>query len=394
MKIKKISLIYTLLVLPFFEPLLFKEKGFERVDKLYTVLKSAIFLYIIFKYFYKYQKKFSLKKDKIIFIILGLEIFSLFVTLIQNGDFIRFIGPAISVVSLVFLTEIYFKDIGIDFIKSNFYILSFLVIINTISIFLYPKGIFINRGGSSIYFLGMDNRFVFFYIPLIFFGLIYSINKYNRITLKVMIVVLFSLISTIYLWSVGAFLGLSIIAFAVIFGNKLKIFNKINIKGVIILILILNIAIVFFQVQQYFSDFITNSLKKDITFSGRTLIWANALKLFKMHPIMGYGLQSSSFFKQYYFGVAHTHNILLNYLVTTGIIGLLLYICIIFSVAGKIKKISNKQIKILFTFVLSAILFLSIGDTLDSGTFFMIYVCMYYYEEVLGDEKNRNSNIL
>lgn len=39
-----------------------------------------------------------------------------------------------------------------------------------------------NSGGAIVSFLGMDNRYIFFLLPLCVFSIVYSVLKYNRLT--------------------------------------------------------------------------------------------------------------------------------------------------------------------------------------------------------------------
>lgn len=383
MKFKLNNIKFFLLLFPFVEPLIFKEPGYELIDRLYTILKLLTFGFIIINYLL-YKKKITNNKVSIYtFLVILLELLIGFSTLYSNGEISRYFGPAISIIAFVLLTEIYFFELKLDFIKIVYFYLFILMIINIISILIWPTGIFVNKGGNSVYFLGIDNRFVFFYIPLIYFSIVYSLKKYNKLNFFVYLTIFLCLGSTIYLWSVGAFLGLFIIFFSVLLQNKFKLIRKVKMKYFIIAIIIINILVVFFQIQNHFEDFIINVLKKDLTFTGRTYIWKNSLSLIKIHPIIGFGIQPIVLLQSYYYGVAHTHNMFLNYLTISGCIGLILYLFILFYISKKSNLIKDERVRILSCFVVFTILFLSIGDTLDAGIFFMIYACIYYYTEVL-----------
>ncbi len=393
-KIKINNLIYILLLFPFIEPLLFKEEMFYAIDNIYKVYKIISFLIIFVLFIKKVIKEgFKIKNNSIVYLIVLLETLLLITTIINKGSISSYIGPAISVVSLSLLTYIFFGKLKDDFIKINYMYLGILMILNLLSIILFPNGINRTIGGSAIYFLGIDNRFIFFYIPLIYFAMSYSFIKYKKLNISSIIIILICLFTTMYFWSVGAFMGLLIIAISFVLCERFKCVRKIKLSTLAIFIIVLNILIVHFHIQDYFSDFIINVLKKDITFSGRTRVWDSALYLFKTSPIIGIGVHPTSFFAQYYNGVGHAHNVFLNYLVNCGAIGLGIYFSILFSLSKSVKQISDEQIRVLSSIVAFTILFLSIGDTLDSGIFYLVFCAMYYYKEIYNEKENRNSNI-
>ena len=101
MKIKKDVLKYFLLIMPFFEPLLFKEVGYERIDDIDSMLKIISLLYVCF--LYADRKKYS----ALMLNVVALEALTFFSTLVNSGDIVRFFGPCVSILGMVMLTEYY-----------------------------------------------------------------------------------------------------------------------------------------------------------------------------------------------------------------------------------------------------------------------------------------------
>ena len=378
-KLKKMNIIVYFLLIPYFEPLLFKENQFALIDNIYTILK-IVCLAVILCFFIRY----NLKKSGITqygICVLILECLTLFVTLIKNGDFVKFAGPFVSVISLTMIVEIFFRICKIDFLRIIRNLLTILLVINVILQLIYPTGII-----SEVNFLGIDNRLVFFYIPLLFVSLIYDSYTKNRVTVYSYLVLILSLWSTISLWAVGGFLGLIIIAITIIIKERIQIIKKISMKQVLLVIIILNLLIVFFQVQKHFESFIVGYLKKDITLTGRTYLWNWALMLIKKNMLFGIGIQSDKYMLGIYKWVVHPHNMFLNYLTTTGIIGFSCFIIMMLIISNKSKEIINENARIITVFTVFVILFLSIADTLDSSMFFLVYGIIYLMHKILEDE--------
>lgn len=367
MKISKNKVIFTLLLIPYFEPLLFKENIFETVDSIYSLFK-IIGMCVICFYFLKYN--FLKQKISICsYLILMMELLLLFSTIVNKGDIVKFLGPAVSIISLVLITEVFFRKLKLDFLKISRNVLFILTMINVIFQIIYPTGIL-----PEVNFLGIDNRLVFFYIPMIFFSALYDLLRKNKLSYFTYFLIGVSLWSTISLWAVGGFLGLIIMLISIVLADKIKFLSKISMTKLIIIDLIINLLVVFLQVQKYFENFIVNILHKDITLTGRIYLWEWAIDLFKKYPIMGVGIQSDSYMFNIYRWVAHPHNMLLNYITTLGIIGIILYLLILFRTAWISKYIKNITIRIFSSITVFMILFLSIADTLDCAAFYMIYV--------------------
>lgn len=375
MKVKKINInkistekiICVLLLIPYFEPLLFKEYIFKTVDNMYSLFK-IIGMFVVIIYFLKY----NFLKQKISIcscLILVMELLLLFSTLINRGDIVKFLGPAVSIISLVLITEVFFRKLKLDFLRISRNVIFILTIINITFQIIYPTGIL-----PEVNFLGIDNRLVFFYIPMIFFSVVYDLLRKNKLSYFSYFLIGISLWSTISLWAVGGSLGLIIMLISVVLTNRVKLLSQISMMKLVTIDLVINLLVVFLQVQKYFENFIVNILHKDITLTGRTYLWEWAIDLFQKSPVIGIGIQSDSYMYNIYRWVAHPHNVFLNYITTSGIIGLILYLIILFRTAWISNRIKNVTVRVFSSLTVFVILFLSIADSLDCAAFYMIYV--------------------
>lgn len=384
MKIKfnKSNVLCFLLLVPFIEPLLFKYGAYTTIDKFYTIAKLISFFIILFITIYR-----KTKINKAVYIICLYEFVLGISTILNNGNIIQYCGPAINVISLTLITNYYFPKIKLDYIKNLCIILLLLVIINTIFMIFVPKGFIAPKYPTDavVHFLGIENRFVFFMLPLMFYSAIYSIQKYKRFNLLfyfIVFVILFSLTKT---WSVGAMLGMILLTFLMIVfskENKGSVIKNLDFKYYFIIIIILNVSLVFFNVQKLFEPFIVNVLHKDVTLTGRTLIWHNAIEIIKKHFIIGIGSQPVSYFKGLFLANQHPHNLFLSILLVSGIIGFVLYLILFFLIDKSNVKIEKTNIKFIINISLFALLFMSLVDTIDTGLIFTMYMTVILYPEV------------
>lgn len=315
-----------------------------------------IFLFIIIKFFFKFDPTHTFAMLLIPSIIILLSSF------IYNGRKSVVLKPQIFFISIIvfipFLLTIIFNN--------NSYVMNYLyefIIYGLIPMYLFSRvkdiNEVINIGGkfSIISFL------LFFYDPLqnyyyfsdyMSFGLVcmlpiflFSILSRKRLgKKKFFILEILSLFEMLVFCNRGSFLTAIIIeiVFFIIEETKDKnkyLFFKIISLIIAAFILIANVNNILFLIQKILTSLNFNSYSiravslmisgNSSGLSGRENIWANAISYFWDSPIFGHGIGS---FEDIY-GI-YTHNLILETLTSTGIIGL---IVILISFIKCIKKI-------------------------------------------------------
>ena len=125
---------------------------------------------------------------------------------------------------------------------------------------------------------------------------------------------------------------LSVFILLIVLDNfDMKIYQSILKIGFVSTIII-NILVVFFNIQTFFRGFIENVLKESATLSTRTVIWKVVLAKIVQSPIIGHGINSGTTFT-----IGETtsynesaHNQLLSWMFLLGIIGLIFVLVICF----------------------------------------------------------------
>jgi len=116
---------------------------------------------------------------------------------------------------------------------------------------------------------------------------------------------------------------------------------------------------------------------KDITFSGRTVIWAESMKVVSEHPILGlgyggvwYDLQApitAGLHRQIGFQAAHAHNGAIEVLLEMGLVGLVLFVVFFASILRKAFVLLETPARMTARWALAccaAIAFMSISEVL------------------------------
>ena len=123
--------------------------------------------------------------------------------------------------------------------------------------------------------------------------------------------------------------------------------------------------VVIFRIQEtVFRGFIENTLQKNVTLTGRTLIWDFIMKIIPNSLKFGYGRNDIIAQNAIIRDVTEAHNGLLEILLCTGIIGLFVFILILLNVFKALNK-SNSKI----SYILSMAIFLYFCIALTESAF-------------------------
>lgn len=318
----KKSIIIFLCLFPYLEPAVIT----GTLDMIFNIGKIASVVYCMTIVITKKEVRKYCKYIKYIAFFYLIYVLN---TVVNNGQVIRALIDGITVIGfcLMFCTFA-FTDSKRKFYQIAFDVYSVLLIINSISVILYPGGI----TALDTYFLGHDDMFLYWLMLYIIFTFMYQ--QYCKNKKEIILTCTFvSGISLLILKSVSGILCM------LIFVLLYKIIRKSKKTLIIsnILVLLLNVGIVIFGVQKIFSFLIVNILHKSVDLTGREKIWNRVLYWIIQKPITGYGYETSEILQNKfmlmdgsYFHFAHCHNFLLQITYTMGVIGLLIFLVIYF----------------------------------------------------------------
>ena len=318
------------------------------------------------------------------------ECIKLVSTLINKANFIDALGDSAAIIVICFIIETLLLKYGtkkaLKPIAIIFIIFSF---INFAHVLYKFDGTDINNN----FLLGMDNRFIFYFLPMVCFSIIIDQNSNNKYKFLTFISFCISLLSLFYTRSIGALIGLVLLlVYYIVFIKFNKNIKIINHKYVLLIILLLNVLILFLNIQYLFKEIIF-LLGKEPTFNGRIYLWEKGIKLFVNKPLLGYGV-NKAFLIKYLFGYNHFHNIILNYLFEGGILLFSVFILMNITVSNKLIIYKNyKTTKILSACILIS-LFLGLVDTLDYAFFYVLYILAYHCDKLIIPNEKRNVGII
>ena len=344
---KKINLATPFVIVFFFLIIIYPEfvRHYTILDTIWKVLRVTLFTIILLFYL----KNKTISKFFLIYILFFGTI--LLSTIIHQGDVTWFLSQYIPYLAIFMYCEMLCKDKKnvIMLLKCLTYLLIVLYIINIITIYKFPNGIW----SENTYFLGLDN----IYAPMIVFGTAIML-LYAQMVKKGILFQLFCCIlsfMTLFLTNCATGLvGISIFIIGYLLRNQLKNIKMFQYKNYLFLGIILTYLIVFLRLQEIFSFIITDVFGKSMTLSLRTLIWDTAIYDFKNNILFGIG-----------YSTGHSHCTILHILKIGGILAFAVYLIFLFMINKK-TEIYRKNI---YVFILS----------LSMLSYFIMAVDEYYF---------------
>jgi len=258
-------------------------------------------------------------------------VFSLFIALI-SGNELSVYEISRSVGSIPYLLVLPLLIENIEYRKYLFYGAIF-----GLAVFLY--GIYTNYSAmnlafstfekshelkSSLSFLTLNPNAISFigviFSLLLFLGY-FSFNKKVFLMLGIM-----ALSIPFFTFSRGMSVGMTIAIFTFFLLRKTNIYVKV--------IAVFFLCFLIFNVVNTSSDLVKNATNINIStgagFSNRYQLWGEALELIEKSPVFGSGFSTTEYMYKIYFKGHMSHNILLHYGVELGIIGVFLFLLMVY----------------------------------------------------------------
>lgn len=288
---------------------------FPYMKYIYGVLQAVVLLYSVYL-----MLRYRLSAFPQIFLLALFFVADFFITIANKGSFEQIVSMIISDFTICLVSYVGIKKNPKNFIRIADQIFLFLLFVNLVSMWLFPGGIGLTRSSNKIFLLTSDNALLKY---LLVFCVVHNIaNCYKR--KKWWLNFFFYVICIVELWigeaatSFFAFLvyGVGIIFIGIIPYTKFWMIEFAS-------ILLCNWFLLIFRQTEVFESLIAK-LGKDMTFSGRTYIWDEALKLIPNSPFWGYGVTENTYYVIYKNTLMEAHNYILGLLLQGGLILLFL----------------------------------------------------------------------
>lgn len=315
---------WILLLIPFFEPAVFRIlEVTERIDQVYDLWKLAAAGTIGCMYFYDMLRHRKKPSGGMLW-LWGYLFFVALSSVLQAENYWAVLNHVVTIAAFCMLLELSLRQNVERTMDMLFYPLTVLVLTNFVLMCLFPYGLC--SGGTYGYsynFLGIDNYLAPILIPYMFLVSLRASMRYGKLNWTAYGLIIVSSISILLIWAATGMMGLAVALVFLLFFYQRRCQTLFSGLTAMLSGFGIFFGVVLFRLQNLFAFFIEGVLHKGLSFTGRTEIWDEAVRMFLKKPWLGYGYaQYGKIYRlrkgKYY----HGHNIFLEIAVEGGILGL------------------------------------------------------------------------
>lgn len=347
-----------------------------------TILSSIIIITIYAVNIVKGTKKINA-------LVGSSALFSLYlilITAIKGQAVYRSITYVMAFWAEILWADLFVHRFGIRGISSLTKLTALYAIINTVFLVVSPEFFGAELSYRRYCFISNDNSLLPFLLPSMIICLVYLelVGKRESMMRFFLVFLIYGLSIYIVWTGTGVILFTLFIIFALL--RRTGIWKFLSVKKVALISGVSVFLFVRFRIQDYFVQ-LFSVVQKDMTFSGRTTIWALGLELIKESWLFGSGMSESDLL----FSIGSTrdftvHNQFLQFIIWGGVILLLLYFFMIFSAYKGMYKRGNtvsEKIKMYSNLGLFAMLYYYVFEVHNSAPMFLIMLVLVYYLNML-----------
>lgn len=370
-----------ILLFPYIEPQIFKTPAFSAGDSVYLLFKAfsvafAALFYVI-----------SCKPSKL---VVGFGMAQLWLglsTLVNHGSLSTWLGPACGMLIAPMLLELAFRggrECILDLLKMIKTLLIIYYIVNVLSFFLYGQDDIAHTS-----FLGIDNRWIYFYLPLVIVSFVIDCMETGSIRKSSWVIWGMCFVHIAVVFSAGALVALVSIPIFLVCFKAWSHTKTWPIAGrcVFILVVIANVVIISGLLLNALSSIIVGYFHKDMTLAGRTLLWEVVLDTLDVNPLFGHGMFPTSSMQDFFYinsgfapacRVNHPHNFALYFAMNGGWVGLLLIAASLWNALHKLDMVQDGMLKVCLLASTASIMTAGLIDSLDFSLIWLI-ICLVFY---------------
>lgn len=355
---------------------------------LYTLLRGIRYLSIFYCVYIYFVKKTPV--NRMVLMILLFYFYDIALAFFGRGVIPVAITYFLSYVPIVIIIDYNMRKNSESCLAELSFVCIAWLLINALS--WNPDGLFETSYGRA-FFLGIRTRAIDVALPAMIFSMLYSVlqlqqkRKIKAIIVPLLVIIPFFWFSYIENVSNGIVCSILMILL-LLFGERIDA-NKF--KWVYVVTIILNIAIVFFRVQNLFQWLIVDVLGESLSLSNRTFIWDGAILrwLQSISTIIfgnGIGIRDSFYVSD----MGNAHNQYLQFLVDGGCMKLVIYFTMIFLSTKKIRNAKRSKLASIALGGLCIISIIMLSECCCETAYFpVVLVVLYHLDDLVSYEFNR-----
>lgn len=278
---------------------------------------------ILFIFFLKHPGR----PDSVILLFAVYFVFLLYTSVIHHTDaIVNLLTTSIDVFFLWAICKMLLPEHSSFIVKTLILAFSACIYFNFLLMIVKPNGLYTTFNGNSYFLLGGNhNQMGRSIITAITLNGYYAL-QHGKLKKNMIFLIIVSFITLLWVGSKTSLVGLTLMTlFYLLRSPKMK---TITFCTFIVVYAVMQIMVVVLQKDisgnRATVYVVEKVLHKDLSFSGRTIVWIKSLSLVEQSPVIGHGVQSTVWHRER-LGVTTTHNIFLHQLVNGGVILLLLF---------------------------------------------------------------------
>lgn len=269
---------------------------------------------------------------------------------LDTGSYLSLLAGVFNILVFLFAVDWRLKDKPSIFMHLLAVLMTVLVFLDAFTVLLFPDGLY-RYNGMPQWILGIKNNRLYWYI--IDIALIVWNNREKGKARLPIIVTYFAFLELSMLASrsstssVALLLGIVAGVIAIVFSKK-DAAPPYSYLVVFVIYLALNVLILGGSTG-FLKDFVSGYLGKDLTFTDRTVIWSEVLKLIQLRPEFGWGYLGNDATSQLLGRVdfVNAHNQILDSMMIGGVVLLALFILSQVSLAITTAKSGDGAVRLL-----------------------------------------------
>lgn len=250
----------------------------------------------------------------------------------------------LGIITFYLIISVMYKQNDNNIFKIIYIVMTIFFALNTISVFLFPNGLFDNDWQGTMYLFG--GKFTTFYLYYTWLAL-HAIRLKKELYVEIVFWLLFGIFLCMKIDISTGLLCVLVTIVLLIFKKLIKLVKPVVLIAINVLI---SIGLLFskFILNNSFVEFVVvNILHRDLTFTGRIDIYQAFIRIIWKYRWFGAGFNNTIIKDNTERGYFNAQNGLLDMTTKTGIIGTIIFLLIIFWVwkkAGAYFKNSHNQI--------------------------------------------------
>lgn len=353
---------------------------------------EALFVIIAFQFFLSRESVNKIEKFGIYYFAL-LFLVSLAYGL-SSSNIMTLIGRTMEIATMLMLFHLHKENITPLLIAGSI-TLSVGVYANCYLLLENPMGVY-NMDGDNFYLLGTNYNQIGTKIIFAFILSAILLSKSKLMIINVVALGFFGLSSLLIVGSMTSVVTFSMLLF-VFLNSWMTRLNNYIFKASICFIIIFQVFVVFLgsQIETLQVEAFIDILGKDMTFTGRTRLWARSAWYFWDSPIWGHGFitpRDYSLTSFFYGDHRNCHNLIYNIMHKGGLLLLFIFIQLLRVGFANIKdSLPTRQG---FIVVMGAVVFfiLTMFEVFDMFYVFLLVALMYYYPNIASVINKQSSN--